>query len=123
MKRGKIPHRLLQSGLRQLHSGRLAFHNHQRSAVLSKNDGIATLVKPVDLDGILHGKQTRRHLQMLHQKIKHLLPHLFLGGEFAIQLPQGIEDQRLTPLNLGLKPLKIRHDTSFLVVDAVQDGL
>ena len=55
-----VAHCLFKGLLRDFHSLRLAFHNHQRLHVIAKDNGIATLVQTVHLNRILHCKQTSR---------------------------------------------------------------
>lgn len=122
---GIVTQCLFQGILGQLHGKSLAFKNHQGVAVPTEDHGIAAFVKSIDFDGILHGKQPRRHTKMFHQHEKSLLPHFLFGSEGAITLPQRIKDHRLLPLGCRLEPLEIRHVQKlfFVQLDAVKEGL
>lgn len=122
---GIITNCLFQGVLRQLHGRSLAFQNHQGIAVPAEDHGITAFVKAIDLDGVLHSEQTRRHVKIFHQHEKCLLPHFLFRSEGAIPLPQRIKDQRLIPLGCRLEPLEIRHAKPlfFVQLDAVKEGL
>lgn len=113
MQGGVIPYRLLQGALRQLYGRRFAFHDHQGVTIPPEYHRIATSVQSIDLDGILHSQQSRRHAKMLHQQIKRFLSHLLFWSERAITSSQRIENKRLVALSLRLEPLEIRHRPSY----------
>lgn len=94
-------------------------------SIPAEDHGIATFVKSIDFDGVLHGEQPRRHTKMFNQHEKSLLPHFLFGSEGAITLPQRVKDHRLLPLGCRLEPLEIRHAQMlfFVQLDAVKEGL
>ena len=109
---GMVTEGLLQHGLSEGDTRGLAFHNHQWTAFGAKHHGIGTLVQAVHLDGILHRHQACRHVQMLHQEVQHLLPHLLLGRQRDETGAQGVEDGSFSIAYFCTEPLYglFRHD-------------
>lgn len=99
-----IAHGLVEDLVGELDACGLTFHNHQRLALLAEDDGIATLVHAIHLDGILHRQQARRHVQLLHQKIQHLLPDFLFRRQQDIFLAQRVEDVGLAFARFGFEP-------------------
>lgn len=87
-----IPEYLIDDCLGEGDMRSFVLDHHKWGEMPVKDDGIAPLLQPPDLDGILISHQAHGIFHALHEKLHKDLPHTLFGCKGDILLSQGVED-------------------------------